>query len=162
MESFILKPVGYVKSDYSHYSDIPRRHTKNAWTKDDSRIILYPEHAVKLKGLEGYSHIIILYWIHKAGDWRMPKDHMKPPHVKLFATRMPIRPNPIALSVVELIDFSPEKGEVKVKGLDALNKSPVLDIKPYLPGFDSFPDATVPDWVKKHLERHHHHDDQDE
>lgn len=158
MESFVLNPVGYVKSGYAHYTDIFKRHSINGWTQDASQIVLYPEHAVKLRGLEGYSHIIILYWIHKSGEWRMPKKHGKPPHVKLFATRMPTRPNPIGLSVVKLIDFSPESGEVKVKGLDALDKSPVLDIKPYIPNFDSIPGATLPDWVKKHLQDYHQHD----
>ena len=87
----------------------------------------------------------------------MPKDHGKPPDVKLFATRMPTRPNPIGLSVVKLIDFSPETGKITVGGLDALNESPVLDIKPYIPNFDSVPSATLPDWVKRHLVKHHHH-----
>ena len=86
----------------------------------------------------------------------MPKDHHKPPHVKLFATRMPVRPNPIGMSVVELLEFSADSGEIVVKGLDALNGTPVLDIKPYIPNFDSCPQACVPDWVKKHLNSNHH------
>jgi len=152
----ILKPIGYVDSRYTHYSDIPRPHGRKGWTDDISKIILYPEHAGKIEGLEGYSHMIILYWIHKVKEWRMPKDHGKPPKVRLFATRMPKRPNPIGLSVVELADYSHESGVITVKGLDALNRSPVLDIKPYIPDFDSFPKATLPDWVKKHLRKHHH------
>jgi len=155
-QSLGLNPVGYVSSGYRNYSDTPRLHGDKGWNDDFSRIILYPEHAVKLKGLQGYSHIIVLYWIHKVRQWRMPKDHGKPPEVKLFATRMPTRPNPIGLSVVELISFSPDDGIATVKGLDALDESPVLDIKPYIPDFDSYPEATLPDWVKSHLRKHHH------
>ena len=152
----IFKSVGYVKSGYQHYNDIPRPHSGRGWTDQISKIILYPEHARKLGGLEGYSHIIVLYWIHKAREWRMPKDHGKPARVKLFATRMPTRPNPDGISVVKLINFSPETGELTVKGLDALDASPVLDIKPYIADFDSYPEAALPDWVKKHLRKHHH------
>ena len=86
----------------------------------------------------------------------MPKGHHKPPHVKVFATRMPVRPNPIGVSVVKLLDFSADTGEIVVKGLDALDGTPILDIKPYIPNFDSCPDACVPDWVKEHLNSHHH------
>jgi len=69
---------------------------------------------------------------------------------------MPVRPNPIGVSVVELLDFSADSGEIIVKGLDALDGTPVLDIKPFIPNFDSYPEACVPDWVKEHLDSHHH------
>jgi len=68
----------------------------------------------------------------------------------------PVRPNPIGMSVVELVDFSPETGELTVKGLDALDGTPVLDIKPYMPNFDSYPDACIPNWLTEHLNSHHH------
>ena len=86
----------------------------------------------------------------------MPRDHQKPPHVKLFATRMPVRPNPIGMSVVELLDFSTDTGRLSIKGLDALDGTPVLDIKPYIPNFDSYSNASVPDWLRSHLNSHHH------
>ena len=76
---------------------------------------------------------------------------------------MPVRPNPIGLSVVELMDFSPESGRVVVKGLDALNGTPILDIKPYIPNFDSYPEASLPEWVGVHLkEGHHIHTEEDD
>lgn len=67
-----------------------------------------------------------------------------------------MRPNPIGLSVVELMDFSPDSGRVAVKGLDALNGTPILDIKPYIPNFDSYPEASLPEWVGRHLIEHQH------
>jgi len=115
-----------------------------------------PKYAKGLGGLTGYSHIIVLFRVHRAKEWKMPKDHNKPQHVKVFATRMPVRPNFIGMSVVEMLDFSTETGEIAVKGLDALDGTPIIDIKPYIPNFDSCPDARVPDWVSGHLNSHHH------
>ena len=158
-DSVSMAPIGFIRSKYRHYDDVPHRHGEKGWTAETSEVELLPRHARKLGGLDGYSHLIVIYWIHRAKEWRMPKDHAKPPHVRLFATRMPKRPKPIGLSVVEMLSFSAEKGLLKVKGLDALDQTPVLDIKPYIPHFDSFPNASVPDWVRKHIEHYHEHHD---
>ncbi len=155
-ESFIVNPIGYVESKYDHFGDVPHSHGNRSWVEDTSTIVLYPEHARKIEGLEGYSHIIVLYWIHKSDKWKMPKHHHKPLNVKVFATRMPVRPNPIGLSVVKILDFSSDNGKLLVKGLDALNGTPILDIKPYIPNFDSYPEASLPEWVGSHLKEHHH------
>ena len=166
-ESFDLNPIGYVDSGYHSFSEVPHPHGKGGWNEDISTIALCQEHARKISGLEGYSHIIVLYWIHKSSEWKMPEHNHhhdphdphhshKPTHVKVFATRMPVRPNPIGLSVVELMDFSPDSGRVAVKGLDALNGTPILDIKPYIPNFDSYPKASLPEWVGRHLREHQH------
>jgi tRNA-Thr(GGU) m(6)t(6)A37 methyltransferase TsaA len=155
-KSFVVNPIGYVESKYNHFDDVPHSHGNKRWVEDTSTIVLYPEHARKIQGLDGYSHLIILYWIHKSDEWKMPKHHHRPPRVKVFATRMPVRPNPIGLSVVEMLSFSSDKGMVSVKGLDALNGTPILDIKPYIPDFDSFPEACLPEWVGRHLKEHHH------
>jgi len=154
-ESFAIRPIGYVQSAYAQTEDVP--HTHKGWTADTSRIHLLSRYARRLAGLQGYSHIVVLFWVHRAKEWKMPKDHQKPPNVKVFATRMPVRPNPIGMSVVELLDFSADTGQIVVKGLDALDGTPVLDIKPYIPNFDSYSEACVPDWVRRHLESHHHH-----
>jgi len=152
VESYTVRPVGYVRSQYLHTEDVA--HTKSGWTAGTSRICLMPKYAGFLGGLKGYSHIIVLFWVHR--QWRMPKGHNKPPWAKVFATRMPARPNRIALSAVQLLEFSAETGELVVKGLDALDGTPVLDIKPYIPNFDSYPDAQLPDWVARHLNSHFH------
>jgi len=154
LESFSVRPIGYVQSAYFQTEDVAHTHT--GWTADTSQIHLLPGYAKALGGLQGYSHIIVLFWVHKAKEWKMPKEHHKPPYVKLFATRMPVRPNPVGMSVVELQDFSTDTGRITVKGLDALDGTPVIDIKPYIPNFDSCSNAYVPGWVKKHLNSHHH------
>jgi tRNA-Thr(GGU) m(6)t(6)A37 methyltransferase TsaA len=152
--AYPVRAIGHVHSSYSDPGDVVHAHDR--WTGDTSRIQLLPQHAGGLRGLEGYSHVIVLFWVHRARQWKMPRGHHKPPHVKVFATRMPVRPNPIGLSVVELLGFSPETGEVVVRGLDAVNGTPVLDLKPYIPNFDSLPAATVPEWVAEHLNSHFH------
>lgn len=152
--TFPLRAIGHVGSIYAHPGQVPHAHDR--WTRDVSRIRLLPRYARGLQGLDGYSHIIVLFWVHRAREWKMPKHHHKPPHVKVFATRMPVRPNPIGLSVVELLSFSAQTGEVVVKGLDALDGTPVLDIKPYIPHFDGHSDAKVPQWASRHLNSRFH------
>ena len=119
IKSFTVRPIGYVQSPYAQTKDVA--HTHQGWTADTSQIQLLPRYSKALGGLKGYSHIIVLFSIHKAREWKMPKDHNKPPHVKVFATRMPVRPNFVGMSVVELLSFSTDTGEVVVKGLDALD-----------------------------------------
>ena len=149
-----LKEIGTVISEIKDFNKV--RHLSRGWTADTCLIRLKPQYKRGLGGLEGYSHLIILFWLSQYKQWKMPKNHHRPRQVKVFATRMPVRPNPIGLSVVELLDFSPEEGLVKVKGLDAIDGTPILDIKPYLPHFDSYPKATVPGWLEQHLKEHHH------
>ena len=149
-----VEPIGIIRSPYLEHDDVA--HIRRGWTEDESVIQLFPQHAHGLQGLTGFSHIIVLFYIHRSDEWQFPKGHEKPPHLHVFATRMPRRPVPIGLSVVQLRQFCPETGEVHVLGLDALNGTPVLDIKPYIHHFDSYPQATVPAWVEEHLYKHHH------
>jgi tRNA-Thr(GGU) m(6)t(6)A37 methyltransferase TsaA len=164
IDSFTVRPIGYVQSAYAQTKDVAHRH--DAWTADVSHIRLLPKYAKGLGGLEGYSHIAVLFWVHRAKEWKMPRNHNKPPYVKIFATRMPVRPNPIGMSVVELLQFSADNGELVVKGLDALDGTPIIDIKPYIPNFDSCTEACIPKWVQQHLNSHlhsghTHHEDND-
>ena len=146
-EVLTVKPIGYVRSSFTEYGDVPHGHGKKGWSDRSAQVVLLPEHAEGLQGLEGFSHVIIVFWLHKAEHWSMPKRHPKPEWVKVFATRMPRRPNPIGVSVVELSDFSPETGALNVKGLDCLDGTPVLDVKPYIADLDAHPEATIPSWV---------------
>jgi len=158
-QEFTVKPIGFVESIYRDFDDVPHGHgdDKKGWNEESCRIVLLPEHAGKLQGLEGFSHIIVLFWVHKSKDWRMPRGHKLPKGVKVFGTRMPRRPNPIGMSVVRLSGACPKTGAIDVVGLDCLNGTPVLDIKPYLVFCDCYPDATIPEWVRKKRAGHHHH-----
>ena len=116
-----------------------------------SEIIVDSSLTEALDNLDGFSHIIILYWIHKSPR-RAPKK-VRPrgnPNMELtgvFATRSPDRPNPIGKSTARLLE---RRGNVlKIRGLDAIDGTPVLDIKPYIPGYDSVENARTPSWVVK-------------
>jgi len=117
-----------------------------------SKVKIFPEFCAGLQGLNSFSHIIILYWIHlrdREDERRVlrviPKKHPGAPQVGVFASRSPSRPNPIGLCVVELAKV--EDCTLIVKGLDAFDESPIIDIKPYISRADSVPDARVPDWT---------------
>ena len=105
-----------------------------------------------LDDLDYFSHIIVLYWMHRANIRQVPtKVHPMGrqglPLVGLFATRSPSRPNPIGKATVRLLR---RQGNVlKVKGIDAIDGTPVIDIKPYIPGYDSAVKSKTPSWITK-------------
>jgi len=120
--------------------------------EDEAKIRVFPEYCAGIRGIQDFSHLIILYWFHlrdKEEERRpllvFPRRHMVNVEMGVFATRSPSRPNPIGLCVVELVKV--ENCVLTVKGLDALKDSPIIDIKPYLPRADSISDAKVPEWT---------------
>lgn len=120
--------------------------------EQEATINIFPEFCPGLKGIEDFSHIIVLYWIHlrdKEDERRtllvFPRRHAVKVEVGVFACRSPSRPNPIGLCVVELVKV--EDCKLIVSGLDALESSPIIDIKPYIPRADAVPNARVPEWT---------------
>src|SRR6202034_80730 len=105
-------------------------------------IVLDPRWSGGLQGLESVSHVVVLYWMDKA---RRDLVLQAPRHYReqrgTFALRSPVRPNPIAVSVVRLVGI--EGSTLKVVGLDCLDRTPLLDIKPYFPSTDSIGEAVV-------------------
>ena len=117
-----------------------------------SRVKIFPEFCVGLQGLNNFSHITILYWFHLRDNEEerrtlqvVPRRHLGAPQVGVFASRSPSRPNPLGLCVVELVKI--QDCTLVVRGLDALEGSPIIDIKPYIPRADSISDARVPEWT---------------
>jgi tRNA-Thr(GGU) m(6)t(6)A37 methyltransferase TsaA len=117
-----------------------------------ARLRIFPEFCEGLRGIEGFSHLIVLYWIHLRDGKEerrtllvFPRKHAVDVEVGVFACRSPSRPNPIGLCIVELVEV--EACNLAVKGLDALKGSPIIDIKPYIPRADSIPDAWAPGWT---------------
>jgi len=117
-----------------------------------SRVVIFPQFSVGLEGLNNFSHIIILYWFHLRDNEKerttlqvVPRRHPDAPKVGVFASRSPSRPNPIGLCVVELTKI--EGCTLFVKGLDAVEGSPIVDVKPYIPRANSISEATVPEWA---------------
>jgi tRNA-Thr(GGU) m(6)t(6)A37 methyltransferase TsaA len=136
-------PIGHVVTDASH-EDL--RHGVAV-----SKIMIARKFAGGLKGLEGFSHVYVLFLLHEVPKWKgnlmvHPRGRTDIKKTGVFATRSPHRPNPIALTLVKLL--SKRGGVLTVKGLDAYDGTPVLDIKPY-DKRDSAPRPRVPLWWKK-------------
>ena len=130
------------------------------WERVESRIVVRQELTDALDGLEDYSHLIVLFWIHRVPEEERGATRIRPmgdptlPLLGVFATRTQLRPNPIGVSIVPLLG---RKGNVlRVRGLDAIDGTPVLDVKPYIPHYDSVPQATIPAWAGEVVERRLH------
>jgi len=147
IKEFSFKPIGYVRTDADE--DQIRKDRKSVI----SEIIISEELNEALDGMEDFSHLFIIFYMHKAFAEQLnlkvhPRGRLDLPLVGVFATRSPYRPNPIGLTLVELIKRNGNK--IKVRGLDAIDGTPVIDIKPYDP-LDLALEARVPEWwIKLH------------
>lgn len=147
MQEITLKPIGIVKNGVKQAPGAGYE-----WNKIVSEIAVDDSLTEALEGLEEFSHIIILYWMHKSvtGDKAPMKVHPHRnralPEVGVFSSRSPQRPNAIGKTVVRLLKRA---GNILVvRGLDAIDGTPVVDIKPYIPGYDSVRGAKGPGWAK--------------
>jgi len=132
-----LKPIGVIHSPYKEKKDAPRQ----GRTKEEQFIIeIYPEYEAGLKDIEDASHLIVLYWFDK-GDRNtlLTKTPSADAVHGVFATRSPNRPNPIAFDIVDLA--ARQENKLIVRGMDALDNSPLVDIKPYVAPIDAIPGA---------------------
>jgi tRNA-Thr(GGU) m(6)t(6)A37 methyltransferase TsaA len=144
LQEIKFKSIGTIRNE------IKKRHRHN--TKDIiSEIVLDPDLAEGLDDIEDFSHLIIIYFMHKS---RLPfplkvqpRFRVEPGQVGVFASRSPDRPNPLGKTIVKLLER--HKNVLKVQGLDAMDGTPVIDIKPYIPGIDAVKNARVPPWMKK-------------
>ena len=129
---FMMKPIGVIHSPFTDKAQTPIQPTRSqavGWVK------VYPEFAEGLRGLEGFSHIILLYAFHQSNGYTLQVQPFLDDRLQgLFATRYPCRPNPIGLSIVRLL--ARRENILEIEGVDMLNGTPLLDIKPYVPDFD--------------------------
>jgi tRNA-Thr(GGU) m(6)t(6)A37 methyltransferase TsaA len=143
-EKIVLNPIGYVKT--SAVGD----EVKNKSTI--SQIVLRDELVDGLSGISGYSHLFVLFYLNQITSEQRktlqvhPRGRQDMPLTGVFAARTMLRPNPIGLTLVELVKV--EGTVLTVKGLDAYDATPVLDIKPY-DFWDIAENVKVPDWWKK-------------
>ena len=129
-----LKPIGIVHSPFKELNGMPIQPAGAVGVK--GTVEVFEEYRAGLKELDGFSHIILLYHVHRSQGFKL---HVVPfmdsePR-GLFATRAPKRPNPIGLSVVQLDKI--EDGVLQIQKVDILDGTPLLDIKPYVPEFDA-------------------------
>ena len=129
MQQITLKPVGYVRSAFTETSQVPKG--PGAEHTAEGVLEIEPELEVGLTDIEGFSHLYLIWVFHRSRGCELlgtpPLDDR--PH-GVFATRSPLRPNPIGLTVVQLLRR--EGCRLHVRGVDMLDGTPILDIKPYL------------------------------
>lgn len=146
MAAYTLHAIGHVENGIIDLDGV-------VWEDVESRVVIAPEFAEGLEGIDDFSHIIVLCYLHRrAGeeDRRLqvhPEGREDLPLVGVFATRSPKRPNPIALTVVPLLRR--EGNVLVVKRLDMADGTPVLDVKPYLTDGDRIEDARVAGWLRR-------------
>ena len=140
----VFKPIGKIISPFRSIKEMP---IQPAGAKGiQGKVIIFPEFAEGLKDIDGFSHIILLYYFHRVKSSKLtvvPFLDSKPRGI--FATRAPKRPNPIGLSVVRLLDR--KNNVLNIENVDILDGTPLLDIKPYVPEFDHCNDSEI-GWLK--------------
>jgi len=129
-----LKPIGIIHTLFTKPEGMPIQPTGAVGIR--GTIELFNEYHAGLKDLEGFSHIILLYHFHRSQGFNLQVVPFMDSELRgLFATRAPKRPNPIGISVVQLDKI--ENGVLHIQNVDIMDGTPLLDIKPYVPEFDS-------------------------
>ena len=143
--SITYSPIGVIHSPFKELRGMPIQPASE--TSAPGVVEVFPAFAEGLKDLDGFSHVLLLYHFHQAKAARLtvvPFLDSEPRGI--FATRAPMRPNPIGLSVVRLERV--EGNRLHVQNVDVLDGTPLLDIKPYVPEFDREPDVRV-GWLEQ-------------
>jgi tRNA-Thr(GGU) m(6)t(6)A37 methyltransferase TsaA len=142
--SWTVNPIGVVRSPISEATD-------EQWGDVESDIEIFSPFDRGLKGLEEFSHLLVVFWLHLA-DFHPERDLIRRPQGKadmpetgIFAQRAKHRPNPIGITVVSIVEV--RENRVRVRGLDAIDGTPVMDLKPFVPAFDQVDCARIPDWL---------------
>ena len=141
VERLTLEPIGIIRSEHQEPEKTPIQPV--CAEGSPGRVTVFPQYAEGLDDIEGFSHLHLIYWFHRATD--IARSIAGPSPLKVvpflddvprgvFATRTPVRPNPLGLSVVRLVER--RGAELLVEDLDVLDGTPLLDIKPYVEGFD--------------------------
>jgi tRNA-Thr(GGU) m(6)t(6)A37 methyltransferase TsaA len=133
MDTVTYRPIGVIRSEHTSPEKTPIQPVYAKGCR--GRAEVFPEYADGLRDLESFSHVYLIYHFHCSGPVRLiVKPFLQDVERGVFATRAPCRPNPIGLSVVELV--CREDNVLHLDGLDVLDGTPLLDIKPFVPRFD--------------------------
>jgi len=153
-----IDPVGYVETGYSD------QEISESWPRGvEGKIVIYPDYVEGVKGLEEFSHIIVLAWLHKVSKAERSVLRVRfrrfvklgvrledLPEVGVFCSDSPHRPNPLAISVLKLDKI--DGNRLYVSGLDLYNGTPILDIRAYTPTY-SLGRYKIPEWYQRLLEK---------
>lgn len=141
----LLRPIGRVRSSIVEPRD-------EGWGEIEAEIVVDPELRAGLRGLEEFSHVVVVTFLHGASFdparhlVRRPRGLAEMPELGIFAQRAKDRPNPLGVTCVPLVAVRDDG--VLVRGLDAIDGTPVLDLKPYFQEFDAPADTRTPAWVR--------------
>jgi tRNA-Thr(GGU) m(6)t(6)A37 methyltransferase TsaA len=145
---FRIQAIGYVRRPGMDVAD-PAAYYDPA---TETALEMLPRWAAALEGIEGYSHLVVVFWLDRARRARKartqkPEGRAEMPDVGLFATRTPRRPNPIGISTPRLLRRT--DNTLWVSGIDAWPGTPILDIKGYTPRDEHHAEASVPEWLER-------------
>jgi tRNA-Thr(GGU) m(6)t(6)A37 methyltransferase TsaA len=130
--TYIMNPIGIIRSPFTDKSQTPIQASRS---QAKGMVEIYPEYTDGLQDLEGFSHIYLLYAFHRSSGYSLIVTPFLDDRLHgVFATRYPDRPNPLGLSIVRLI--ARRDNLLDIEGVDMLDGTPLLDIKPYVPEFD--------------------------
>ncbi|HIC96487.1 TPA: tRNA (N6-threonylcarbamoyladenosine(37)-N6)-methyltransferase TrmO [Candidatus Bipolaricaulota bacterium] len=142
-----LKPIGIIHTPHKRLEDVPIQPCMSGCIGEIEVDRQYQE---GLKDIEGFSHIVILYLFHRSRGYSLSvKPFLDDKPRGLFATRHPRRPNPIGISTVKLLER--ERNVLKVLGIDVLDGTPLIDIKPHVPQFDHWDEEVRIGWLEGKL-----------
>ncbi|MHA2297929.1 MAG: tRNA (N6-threonylcarbamoyladenosine(37)-N6)-methyltransferase TrmO [Candidatus Hodarchaeales archaeon] len=141
-----------MKTNEESYKIVPIGHVKR--NDDEIYLIILDPFIPALKQLDHFSHLQVLWWADKHDNEKSrnimqttPPYGENPPVTGIFATRAEYRPNPIALTTAKILDVNHKEGLVKVQNIDALDSTPVIDLKGYFPVCDRVKEAFIPKWI---------------
>lgn len=142
---FRFKPIGVIHTPFKTRRETPRQ---GFLTKEVGEVEIYDRYEKGLKDIEGFSHLILIWMFHEFRGRPLivtPPHHPEPKPRGVFATRSPDRPNPIGVTIVKLLERRGNR--LKIQGIDMLDGTPLLDIKPYVPDLDR-PKRVKTGWMK--------------
>jgi len=151
MDEITYRPIGVIRSPFREIEGMPIQAV--AATGITAKVELKPEFAAGLKDLAGFSHIFLIYHFHLSEGYSLEtKPFMDDTLRGVFSTRAPRRPNPIGLSVVRLVKI--EGSVLHIEGVDMVDGTPLLDIKPYVPELDAIAAERI-GWIEKRVKDVH-------
>ena len=149
MKNIELKPIGIIHTEFREKASIP---IQPKFSKGKGHIELNKEFVTGLKDLNGFSHIILIYYFHKSKGFNLiVKPFLDDNPKGVFATRAPKRPNPIGISIVKLDSI--KDNIIHISNIDIIDKTPLLDIKPYVPDFDRI--KATSGWLSGKIGKNH-------
>ena len=147
-DKITFTPIGVIRTSFENKSGTPIQ--GHLAPESRGTVEVFPEYTEGLKDIEGFSHILLVYCFHESKGYKLTaKPFLEDVERGIFAIRGPRRPNPIGVTVVQL--DGREENMLHVSGVDMLDGTPLLDIKPYVPVFDHFEEIKS-GWLEKHAD----------